>query len=67
MIKYHLEWFGDSQVFQELRSNKYVVDWLMGADDQREVMALFEDVSVIMGRAGMRLAKCTSNAGLVCE
>ena len=61
-VKHHLSKFAPSRVVDELSENMYVDDWLSGCDDHSEACDMLNKANVIMGQAGMSLAKWWSNS-----
>ena len=61
-VKHHLSKFSPSRVVDELCENMYVDDWLSGCDDHSEACDMLNKANVIMGQAGMSLAKWGSNS-----
>ena len=60
-ILHHLSLCPPSFVVKELSENLYVDDFLSGADSEIEVQCLYEEANRVMKKAGMELAKWTSN------
>jgi len=60
-IRHHLALCPPSFVTSELADNLYVDDFLSGADTESEARALFTEANRVMDKAGMRLAKWSSN------
>lgn len=60
-VLHHLSQCPPSFVVKELGENLYVDDFLSGADSKEDVKVLFEEANKVMSKAGLELAKWTSN------
>ena len=66
-IGHHLTQFDTTRVVKELQDNLYVDDWLSGADDEAEAMAMVAEAKEVMSQASMVLAKWESNKSMVVD
>ena len=66
-VKYHLAQCEHSLVNDELSENLYMDDWLSGCDDESEACGMLKGAHEIMAKAGMSLAKWSSNSEQVSE
>ena len=66
-IRYHLRNFESSNVVRELVENLYVDDWLSGADYPQEITDMYLEAQNIMSKAGMKLAKWSSNSRVISD
>ena len=64
-IYHHLSLCQSSFVVKTLLENLYVDDFLSGADSLSDVQVLFQEANKVMEKAGMTLAKWTSNESSV--
>ena len=61
-VKHHLNSVPKSHVIQQLLDNLYVDNWLSGADTKADASHMFTEAKDVMGKAGMQLAKLSSNS-----
>lgn len=64
-VQHHLASFSPTNTVVELKENLYVDDWLSGADSDQEACQMFTEACAVMQKAGMHLAKWTSNSETV--